>query len=369
MFKSEKALHFFLGANTPQGFVSRFDQLADPESGWREFVVKGGPGTGKSTLMRKVAELAASDCEAIELIHCSSDVDSLDGVIVHDIKTAIADGTPPHAIEPQYPGAFEQLIDLSGCWDTHTLYESRLEIMPLASKISRCHEHCRRFLCAANSLLMDTYRIALEATSTTKTARAARRIAQAEFHGGKEVSGKESVRLLSAVTNRGIVQFEETAQLLCERIYRIDDPYGAASRLLLQVLRSEALAHGLDIISCYCPLAPFEKLEHLFIPSLKLGFMTANDYHGAPANPYKIIRARRFTDPELLKKSRKRIAFNKKAAGQMLEQSVRLLGEAKTLHDKLETYYIAAMNFDLVDAVTKQTLDKYDLLLKEKIKQ
>ena len=114
MTNTAQPLHFFLGANTPQGVVSRFDQLADWREGWREYVLKGGPGTGKSTLMGRVAQLAQGRCGRIELIHCSSDADSLDGVILHDLKAAIADGTAPHAIEPRFPGAFEQLVDLSG---------------------------------------------------------------------------------------------------------------------------------------------------------------------------------------------------------------------------------------------------------------
>lgn len=93
-------LHFFLGANTPQGFVSRFDQLANPAEGWREYVIKGGPGTGKSTLMHKVAEEFKSAESRMELIHCSSDAASLDGVILHDLKIAIADGTSPHGWIP-----------------------------------------------------------------------------------------------------------------------------------------------------------------------------------------------------------------------------------------------------------------------------
>jgi Cdc6-like AAA superfamily ATPase len=52
-------LHFFLGANTPQGFVSRYDQLADPTDGWHEFVIIGGPGTGKSTMMKKIVQQSA----------------------------------------------------------------------------------------------------------------------------------------------------------------------------------------------------------------------------------------------------------------------------------------------------------------------
>lgn len=40
-------IRFFLGSNSPQGFVSRFDQLdyADPQ--WHTFYIKGGPGCGK----------------------------------------------------------------------------------------------------------------------------------------------------------------------------------------------------------------------------------------------------------------------------------------------------------------------------------
>lgn len=87
---------FFLGANTPQGFVSRFDQLADPAEGWRKFIIKGGPGTGKSGMMKRLAAELSSRTNRLELIHCSSDVGSLDAVIAADLKASIADGTAPH---------------------------------------------------------------------------------------------------------------------------------------------------------------------------------------------------------------------------------------------------------------------------------
>ena len=96
MENGKNAVEFFLGANTPQGFVSRFDQLADPADGWRQFIIKGGPGTGKSGLKKKLAAELSHCCNHLELIHCSSDVNSLDAVIARDIKTSIADGTAPH---------------------------------------------------------------------------------------------------------------------------------------------------------------------------------------------------------------------------------------------------------------------------------
>lgn len=351
------ALHFFLGANTPQGFISRFDQLADPTQGWHEINLKGGPGTGKSTIMRHFGEALQSPDAPTEWIHCSSDAYSLDGVLLHGAKIAIADGTPPHVLEPKYPGAFEHLINLSACWDPHTLYIHRQEIMTLAAKISRCHEHCCRFLSAASSLLSDTYRLAMDTVFVPKLQKAANRLADNMLPKGTGTPGKESVRFLSAVTNLGFLQFQETAQTLCDRLYCIEDAHGAVSRLFLNVLRSRALESGLDIISCYCPLAPFEKLEHFFIPSLKIGFMTVNDYHKQAAVPEKIIRARRFMDAQGLSAARGRIAFNRKAAAQMLEQAARLLADAKAMHDQLEGYYVRAMDFEKVSELEKTLIE------------
>ena len=34
---------YFLGANTPSGFISRFDHLYDPDDGWFAYILKGGP--------------------------------------------------------------------------------------------------------------------------------------------------------------------------------------------------------------------------------------------------------------------------------------------------------------------------------------
>ena len=95
---------FFLGASTPGGFVSRYDQLGSPEDGWRQYLIKGGPGTGKSTLMKRVARQLDRRCGPIQYIHCSSDVDSLDALVLPQARVAVCDATPPHVLEPQYPG-------------------------------------------------------------------------------------------------------------------------------------------------------------------------------------------------------------------------------------------------------------------------
>ena len=77
---------FFLGANSPYGFISIFNNLYYPEEDWFAYIIKGGPGTGKSTLMKKLAKEANLRGINTELIYCSSDPSSLDAVIFPQLK-------------------------------------------------------------------------------------------------------------------------------------------------------------------------------------------------------------------------------------------------------------------------------------------
>lgn len=87
-------LRFFLGANSGEGFFSLYPQLCREEAR-RIFVIKSGPGSGKSTAMRTLAKALG---DAQEEILCSSDPASLDGVVFPDL--ALLDGTAPHGTAP-----------------------------------------------------------------------------------------------------------------------------------------------------------------------------------------------------------------------------------------------------------------------------
>ena len=93
---SEPQVRYFLGANSPAGFYSLYDELIDPAEAEGIYILKGGPGCGKSTLMRQVAQRAEDAGLRVEYIPCSGDPDSLDGVILPEKKVALVDGTAPH---------------------------------------------------------------------------------------------------------------------------------------------------------------------------------------------------------------------------------------------------------------------------------
>ena len=93
-------IEYFLGANSPTGFYSLYPQLLPPEQARAIYILKGGPGCGKSTLMRRVGARMEEKGMETEYILCSGDPASLDALLLPELGVAIVDGTAPHGTAP-----------------------------------------------------------------------------------------------------------------------------------------------------------------------------------------------------------------------------------------------------------------------------
>lgn len=351
-------VRFFLGANTPQGFVGFIDELYDPDADWQAYLIKSGPGTGKSSLMRRVyEELTARSMDA-EAICCSSDPASLDGVVFPQLRMCILDATAPHILEPKFWGAVEQIVPLAICSDEAAMHAQSADIRRATEENQALHAQCRKYIQAAGALLKENRRIGTAALNEEKVRRLAARIARQEFGDGTG-EGRLTHRFLSAVTPEGPVVFHETVQALCPRIYTIEDDHGAAASLFLTEIACHAQNKGIDGIVCPCPLAPEEGPEHLLFPSIGVGFTTSNSFHKADYPVYRRIHATRFSETDQLRAKRQIAAFNRRAARELLEQAQALSVEAKRVHDRMETYSVAAMNWERAGKMGDLVVQKF----------
>ena len=125
---------FFAAANGYSGFRSNFEKVFCAADYRKLFIIKGGPGTGKSTLMKKISRCFADFTDITE-IFCSSDPESLDGVIIEKdgVRIGIVDGTAPHSVEPNYPGAVEEIVNLGDSFNYCSLMKSTKQIIALNS--------------------------------------------------------------------------------------------------------------------------------------------------------------------------------------------------------------------------------------------
>ncbi|WP_026476232.1 ATPase [Alkaliphilus transvaalensis] len=86
----------FPGGNTSVGFFSYYQYVIDLKEANRLYLLKGGPGVGKSSLMKKIGHEMVERGYDIEFHHCSAGPEGVDAVVIPALKVAIIDGTSPH---------------------------------------------------------------------------------------------------------------------------------------------------------------------------------------------------------------------------------------------------------------------------------
>ena len=343
-------IQYFLGANSPAGFYSLYPELIAPEAARAIYILKGGPGCGKSTLMRRVAQRMEEAGLETEYILCSGDPASLDALLLPQLGVALVDGTAPHVVEPKYPGVVERYVNMGQCYDSQGLAPLRGEIIDCMAGYKGCYQRAYRCLGAAAEVFEDQRSTLLTDGLSEKLAKRARGILDRELRKKKGLSGGQvKQRFLGAVTHTGPLCLFETAQAQCGRIYELADSCGLAHELLIHLLAG-ITAQGWDVTACPDPMAP-QRLAHLLVPQLDLAFLTSTADLPFPGTPYRRIRLDAAADKELLRHNRPRLRFAKKVSSALMEEAISSLAQAKAMHDDLEALYNPHVDFDLVAAM------------------
>lgn len=350
-------VQYFLGANAPSGFYSLYSELLPPAQARAIYILKGGPGCGKSTLMGKVARRMEAAGHRAEYILCSGDPDSLDAVVLPELGAALVDGTAPHVVEPRLPGAVERYVNMGDCYDPAALYPIRESLSGAMAGYKDCYRRAYHCLEAAAALTEDVRSVLLTEELETKLARRARGILSRELKGEKGApAGQVRQRFLGAVTHRGALTLFETADAQCPRVYELADRYGLAHELLLPLLHG-GLENGFDAVACPDPMAP-HRLAHLLFPGAGLAFVTSTPTLPYPGRPYRRIRLDAAADGEILGRNRPRMRFARKISAALMDEGVELLARAKEMHDDLEELYRPHVDFAAADALAQAVGDE-----------
>ncbi|MBE5814011.1 MAG: hypothetical protein E7320_02230 [Clostridiales bacterium] len=323
-------LHLFAGGNTSLGFYSCFDDILPPAQRRRMLYLKGGPGVGKSTLMRRMAKAAAEAGQAVEYYHCSSDPDSLDGIALPGLGWAVMDGTAPHVYDPVTPGARDTLVALGDHLDEPALKPHAKEIAALQEEISLRFRRCYSFLsaagqlgrlCAGQSLREDRlHQLAMQWTEALPR-RGGRGTCRRLFAEGFTPKGQ--LRLLR---EDGLT------------VHRVECPQGLCLTPLWQEISWTACWRGLPVVHLLHPLWP-EELDGILLPEQGLLYIPCTPETQPEATPWQQLCGTG-TQPE------KERGYDRNAYELMITRALEQLAAAKALHDELESHYIAHMDFD-----------------------
>ena len=344
----------FCAANSGDGFISFFDTILD-EKKYQIFYIKGGPGCGKSTLMKSIANRA----DNAELIYCSGDPESLDGVILPKQKAIIMDATNPHSFEPKYPGIGGNIIDLGEGWNPDKMNKNN--IIKLCDQKKEIYHASYALLKSAKEIHNAVFSQIAKNVDKEKLHKIGNKILlQNALWENHNRLPKVQKRFLSAITPDGTHTLAETFEILGKNVILLDDRW-MISGLLFEFLDQQLSARGIDHINSYHPLLGKQILHHIIIPQASLSIITKDGFFDFPYQEEKIIRKINLQSvifKEHLDSNKNKFMFLKKLQKDILQSAIEKLDSARKIHMNIEHEYAAGTNFDATEHLKQNLIIK-----------
>ncbi|QQK77851.1 hypothetical protein HUG15_21240 [Salicibibacter cibarius] len=358
--------NYYAGSNSSLGFYSLYEEAVQGLE--QLYILKGGPGTGKSTLIRHVGNAVAEKGESIEFLHCSSDNGSLDGVIIPSLKVGIVDGTAPHMMDPKYPGVIDDIVHLGDFRDDTKLEEHREDIVALTDKNKDAFSKAYAAFAEARNVHDDLEAIYLTAMDFQKADQVAEELIREIFSKTGEVEQVPAIkhRFFGAATPKGPVHFYGNLTEDVSKRYILKGRAGSGKSSMMKRIGKHAENKAYGVEYYYCAFDP-ESVDMVIIPALQIAILDGTDPH-----PFKPSRENdevvdmflRCMDPSIEEQKADAIRETDTSYKNWMKQGTHYLREAKKVHDELEKYYGQAMNFQPINRKAQELATEIINLIK-----
>ncbi len=337
----------FAAANGGRGFVGFYEDIFGRKEITRRYLIKGGPGTGKSTFMRSVAEAAEGTGLFVERYKCSSDPESLDAIVI-DGRIAVVDATAPHLLDATLPGARDEIVDLGRFWSSEGLCERREEIEALCQGKSGCYRAAYRLLSAAMQVEDNSRELIAPYARVEKMRRAVKRLTSRIPNGGGYAL---SVGICDSLGMKGRI-YLDTYERRAEKLYLVEDAYKLGSAFL-GLVAEEAVTKGNRISVSYYPLDPSYP-DAVFFEESRVAFVLDR----GQAEGEK-IGVKRFLDVSQgeFKRVKGEYKVNERLCRGLCRSALDRLAEAGEYHFRLEAIYGEQMDFARMGEFTRSFID------------
>ena len=356
----------FPGGNTTEGPRFLFQHIINPDAN-RIFIIKGGPGVGKSTLMNHIGREMVSKGFDAEYIHCSSDPDSLDALVIPAIGVALMDGTAPHITDPQYPGAVDEIVNLGEFWDSSKLTPYKEEIIRINKKGKMYFETAFSLL-RQSRLAYDQWKWYVEESVDKRSFNHISRITDESVFKNKtpdDHSGYRARHLFaSAITPKGVMDYKDTLIDNDMKVISIKGQPGTGVKELIGRLAIKAEMYGFYTEQFHCPFEP-DKLDMMIIHDIKTVVINSTQpYHFDPFRMKELKNKIEEVDLDICISKEKLNEFEQERADaekrchELLNKGIEYLAKAKAVHGEKERYYSQAMDYSKVEEKRDEILER-----------
>lgn len=345
-------VNYYAGGNTGKGFVHFFE--SNFQNLDRLFILKGGPGTGKSTLMKRIGKKWQNEGYAVEWIHCSADVGSVDAVIIPQIRAGIVDGTSPHIIEPALPGIVDDYVNLGLAWDRQKLMPFKEKVQQVNGQLKQTYRQAYQYLQKARDILTgekeqgtadESDQLAQWAETWVKT-----------WLPERETARKPVIkhRFYGAFTPDGYHHFAGELLAAVEKRFFLAGSYAIPT--ILEKIGKAGRERGYDMEIYYNALDP-DLVEMVVFPELEVALFDHTLF------PKKLAE---HEHDEWVAPGEGQMALqNRDVLKELIEKATEYLAETSQLRAELESYYIRAMDFSIVNQIGAEIEAEFMRLHKE----
>jgi Cdc6-like AAA superfamily ATPase len=328
----------FPGGNTSVGFYSYHDNIIDIDRNML-YILKGMPGGGKSTIMREIGEKAVKEGFSVEFHHCPSDPNSIDGVVINELKICVLDGTAPHIIDPVYPGLTDKIVDLGPFIDSDGLKLYKSEIFMAKKNNKNAYRSAFNYFRSSKPIYDNIEQSNKEnvdfANINKLTKNAIERIFSKEQILNDVVSFKERHLFTSAFTPEGFVDYTSTVIDGVKDRYYLNGSIGTGKTTFLKRIAQEAILRNYHVEIFHNPLIP-NKIDSLIIKELNTIISTTNDTKNYI---YTTIDLDEYFDKDCINQNDYQL-FNS-----IIEKGIDALHSAKDNHAIIESVYKKCINY------------------------
>jgi hypothetical protein len=338
-----KVRYVFASSHTSQGFYTFIPELMEGLS--KAYVLKGPPGSGKSSLIRLIGDVMSQQGYDVEFWVSAQDPVSPDGVYIPQLNGAVINGSLPRPIDPKYPGVRELIINLSEFWDQAIVDQNQREIIDRVDQADRCWSQLYR-------ILKEASRVKEEIRKSNAAHLNVKKIGELILQLSSEIMDSrcgEKHYFAGIITEDGLVDYINEISAECTKRYIFKGPSGSGKSTVICELARDARQKGYFLEYYHCGLE-VDYLVMIIIRNLQLALIESGHVEVALRPGDTVVDMTRYMDDY----DDERMAMQNSEAVRHFEalllQAQQDLEQGQQATRKIKKIYASAMDFERLDS-------------------